>query len=270
MMTYKLAYSTNAYTRWKLVDAVADIRRLGFDGVELLADVPHAFPPLRDEALSSLREAAEGLGISNLNGNTFLDSFEPSLIDPDPVVRHRRVAYTLGTIDLARLLGGSCVCTCTGHLPSGTDAEGAGGFLKESLSEILEYAARDPQVRVGIEYEPGLYIEDARGLLRLLDEVAHPLLGVNLDLGHAVCKGEDPAETIEALKGRIWNIHIEDIKGRVHEHLVPGLGDIDFGRIRGALDRIGYDRFVTLEIYTCKDDPSGSGARALEHLRRFF
>lgn len=81
---------------------------------------------------------------------------------------------------------------------------------------------------------------------------------------------EDLAETIAAVAPRIWNIHIEDIKGRRHEHLVPGLGDIDFARVRKALDKARYDGWITLEIYPYKESPGESGSQALAHLRRYF
>jgi hypothetical protein len=42
----KLAFSTNAFTRHTLPESISEIGRLGYKGVEILADVPHAFPPL--------------------------------------------------------------------------------------------------------------------------------------------------------------------------------------------------------------------------------
>ncbi len=269
-MGYRIAYSTNAYTKWRLLEALADIRRLGFDGVEILADVPHAFPPLPEGGEEVLRAALKGFAVSNLNGNTHRGVFTPSLIDADPAMRRARVEYTKRTIDLARALGAANVCTCTGELPAGVSERDARRFLRESFDPILAHASEKPEVRVGIEYEPGFFIGGLAALKPFLDEVAHPLLGANLDLGHAKCLKEDPAETIGALGPRIWNVHIEDIKGYVHRHLIPGLGDMDFGRIRKALDRAGYRGFLTLEIYPYKDDPSGAGARSLEALRRNF
>lgn len=269
-MGYRLAYSTNAYTKWLLVKAVEDVKRLGYEGVEILADAPHAFPPLSDRGIEELRQALKGLGISNLNGNTVQDKFTPSLIAADGAERRERIEYTKRTIDLARALGAENVCTCTGFLPKGMAKREASKHLLASFEPILAYAEKKPEVRVGIEYEPGFFIGERDGLLAFFEEMDHPLLGANLDLGHAECVKEDLAETIGAIGPRIWNLHIEDIKGRVHEHLIPGLGDIDFAKIRKGLDKIGYRRFVTLEIYPYKDDPSGAGARSLEVLRRHF
>ena len=40
----KLAYSSNAYMNFSVEEAIRRIAALGFAGLELLADVPHAWP----------------------------------------------------------------------------------------------------------------------------------------------------------------------------------------------------------------------------------
>lgn len=274
----RFAYSTNAYTRRPLDSALRDIRARGFEGVEILADVPHAFPDRRLDVRALRSVLSEtGLAISNLNGNTAsgLDpdrrdpaGFWPSLLDRDEGLRARKVDYLRRLIDLARRLGAPCVCTASGPCPPGEDPDSAWNRLRGGLDEVLEFASREPAVRLGIEYEPGFLVGDLASLTRLLGEAAHPLLGANLDLGHAVCVGDDPVRAIEQLAGRIWNLHAEDIRGRVHDHLIPGRGDVDFARIGRALASTGYSGFLTLELYPYKDDPGGAGEEGLRHLRR--
>ena len=41
----KLAFSTNAYKKTTLEAAIDSIAGIGYAGVELMADVPHAYPP---------------------------------------------------------------------------------------------------------------------------------------------------------------------------------------------------------------------------------
>ncbi|MBI2931897.1 MAG: sugar phosphate isomerase/epimerase [Planctomycetes bacterium] len=271
-MPHRFAYSTNAYTKWPLERAIADIRWRGFDGVEILADVPHAWPEAADVA--TIRHALADFPVSNLNANTTVgldpSGIRPSLIDPDPATRRQKVQYVKRAIELARALGAPSVCTATGPRPPRVSSRQAQTLLSDALEQILAAAETKPDVRVGIEYEPGFFVGGMRSALRLIEELDHPLLGVNLDLGHAQCEGENLAEVIEAFGPRIWNIHIEDIRKRVHEHLIPGHGDIDFTRVRRALDRIRYDRFITLELYPYKDDPGGAGSQGLAHLRPIF
>src|SRR5688500_20221092 len=66
----KLAFSTNAYTRHTLVDALRGIRAAGFEGVEILADEPHAYPGTMDDASTdAVRRELDRLGLAGSNVN---------------------------------------------------------------------------------------------------------------------------------------------------------------------------------------------------------
>ena len=100
----KLAFSTNAYTKHSLIDALRGIKRAGFAGVEILADTPHAYPDAIDAAFTdSVKRELEKLelAVSNINVNCsfgyWKDAppepyFEPSLISPNPKHREDRRA----------------------------------------------------------------------------------------------------------------------------------------------------------------------------------
>jgi len=277
-MPFRFAYSTNSYTKWPLDRAIADVSTRGFEGVEILADVPHAFPASGLD-LDSIKAALSTtkLAVANLNGNTTagLDpgkrdpsGFWPGFLDSAIGVRKMKTEYVKNVIDLAREIGSPAVCTASGVRPPGTSDREAFSRMAGALEEILDHAARTPEVRVGLEYEPGFFLGDLASTLRLVRELGHPLLGFNLDIGHARCVGDDLEKAIGEAGPRIWNLHVEDIKGRVHEHLVPGRGDLDFGAMFRALERIKYDRWVTLELYPYKDKPGEAGEEGLKFLRR--
>lgn len=275
-MNFRFAYSSNAYTRFPLERAIDEIAEIGFDGIEILADIPHV-NPLRATARTADRVAARlcrrGLAVSNVNANTNLalsrldpEGFRPSLLETDESARRLRVEYIRRTIDFAAWIGAPCVAISVGRSPGGPARELRARLLR-GLEAVLAHADLR-RVDIGIEYEPGHYVESCRGLLRLLRAAGHPRLGANLDIGHAACAGENIPATIRRLRGRIWNLHIEDIRGRTHRHLVPGLGEIDFAAAFRALLRCGYRGFVTLELYPYKARPSWAGRRGLEHLKR--
>jgi sugar phosphate isomerase/epimerase len=68
------------------------------------------------------------------------------------------------------------------------------------------------------------------------------------------------------LAGRIWNVHVEDIKGRKHFHLIPGLGDLPFAQYINALRKINYDGYLTVELYSYQEQPEDAGRQALSYL----
>jgi len=81
------------------------------------------------------------------------------------------------------------------------------------------------------------------------------------------CVAEDPAELITTLKGYINHVHLEDIApSRVHQHLVPGTGAIDFSRIFNALSEINYDGYVTIELYPYLDNPFSAAQDTMNFL----
>jgi sugar phosphate isomerase/epimerase len=274
----RLAYSTNAYTRFALDEAIERIAQLGFAGVEILCDAPHWFPGRTAQADAQRlaeRLAALGLGVSSLNVNTANGYFaplppetvfEPSLSSRDPERRRWRLDYSIAALQLAQAVGAPCISVTSGRPDSGGTPEAGLSLFVDSLLRLCE-AAEPLGVRVGVEYEPGLLVERARELVEIIDRVGSACLGANLDIGHSWLDGEEPEEAVSLLAGRIWNVHVEDIAGRKHFHLIPGEGELPFARYRAALDRSGYAGFYTVELYTYPEMPDEAGRRALKALR---
>ena len=279
----ELAFSTNAYTRHALPDAIDRIADHGYAGVEILGDEPHAyFPAFGDADAERLIAALDDseLRVSNVNANTatgYYDDappssfFDPSVITADDADREWRIEYTKRAIDLAALTDAPAVCLATGRPLPGTPPERAHEHLRDSLDAILDHA-EEHGVDVGIEYEPELLVECTEEALALVDDVGRDSLGINLDVGHAAVYGEDPAEAIRRSAGHITGVHLEDIVGGVrgkHYHRIPGEGDLDFRAIFDALDDVGYEGFATLELYTYPDRPDEAAREAHEALSTY-
>ena len=278
----KLAFSTNAYTRHSLTDALRGIKAAGFQGVEILADVPHAYPgAIDDEFTRSVRRTLDetGLAVSNINCNcTFgywKDAppepyFEPSLISPNPKHRQDRTELILKTLDFAKGVGAANVSITSGRCLGGMPPDKAAWQFAASLRPILDRADA-LGVNLGIECEPGLYLEYISELREWIDRLSHPRFGANLDIGHSVVIGESIPVVVEMLRGRIWNLHVEDLPGRKHYHMIPGEGTgVDWAALRDALRDIKYDRYLTVELYTHTERPQEAAERSFEFLSDFF
>jgi sugar phosphate isomerase/epimerase len=76
---------------------------------------------------------------------------------------------------------------------------------------------------------------------------------------------------VELLRGRIWNLHVEDLPGRKHYHMIPGEGTgVDWAALRDSLRDVKYDRFLTVELYTHTERPQEAAERSFEFLSDFF
>lgn len=282
----QLAFASSAFRRFPLTDAMAAIKAAGYGAIEIMCDAPHAYPPhLTDADIEAIRAALRehGLAVSNLNAFMMTavhgpaaddslprvanDFWLPSYIDPDPADRRKRIDHTLNALALAARLGAPTISIEPGGPLNGGDEARAWDLFAEAIAECAEHAERH-NVTICIEPEPGLIIERTDQYLRFMERIASPMVAMNLDVGHLFCVGEDPAEAARRLGRHVRHIQIEDIAAsREHRHLAPGAGVIDFAAFRRALDDIGYDGYVTVELYPYLDDPSAAARESLAHLR---
>ena len=85
--------------------------------------------------------------------------------------------------------------------------------------------AEKMQVQLLIEPEPGLLIERFGQYLEFVERIDSPWVGLNFDIGHAYCVGEDPQDWVARMATHTRHYHFEDIAAtRVHKHLIPGTG----------------------------------------------
>jgi sugar phosphate isomerase/epimerase len=278
-VAFRFAFSTNAYVRFSVEEALHRIGRAGYKGVELLADVPHAWPTgLLEETVRLIRRTLEvtGLGLANLNGFMMQavgdprhPYWHPSWIEPTAELRALRREHTRRVLRLAKILEAPSIQTAPGGpLPRGMSRPQALRIFYDELMPCVELA-EELGVSLLLEPEPGLLIERFEQFLEFAQRVGSPALGLNFDVGHAFCVGQDPAEWIPQLAGYTRHYHLEDIAAdRTHRHLIPGEGAIDLRSVLEAIRHTGYRGWITVELYPYVDNPDAAARQALEYLQR--
>ena len=273
----KLAFSSNAYMHYSIEATIERIASLGYTGIEILADVPHAWPAgLLEERKQSIRDslARHKLAISNVNAfmmNAVADPrqpyWHPGWTDPDPHYRAIRREHTKRALRLAAEIGAPNITTEPGGrlTPDQTWNDGAAIFYDE-LMPCVEVAEKVGVVLL-IEPEPDLMIERFGEYLKFMERIDSPFVGLNFDIGHAYCVGEDPQDWVEKMARYTRHYHFEDIAStRVHKHLIPGHGAIDFAATLAAIQRTGYDGWITVELYPYIDNPDDAAREAREYM----
>ncbi len=274
----KFAYSTNAYMRFPFEEAVSRIAKLGYTGLELLADVPHAWPMnLLPGDVERIRQTLDRHGMAISNVNAFMmrgvndprqPYWYPSWIEPDPNYRAIRREHTKRALMLAAELGAPGIQTEPGGpLPPGLSRRHAYRIFYDELMPCVEVAEK-LGVHLLIEPEPGLLIERFEQFLEFAGMIDSPAVGLNFDIGHAFCVGQSPEVWIPTMAQFTRHYHIEDISAqRVHHHLIPGEGAIDFPAVLKAIRDSHYSGWVTVELYPYVDDPDAAGQKALKYLQ---
>jgi sugar phosphate isomerase/epimerase len=274
----RLAFSTNAYLRHPFDEAAQRIAAIGYAGLELLADVPHAWPAgLLDVQKQGILKSMERAGLAFSNINAFMMNaindyrqpyWYPSFIEPDPQYRRVRIDHTRRALSLCAELGAPHITTEPGGpIAPGQSRQEAIDLFVEVLKPLAQHA-HDLGVLLLIEPEPGLLLETTDQYLEVAERLNAPSIGLNFDVGHAFCVKEDLPRAIAKLATHIRHYHVEDIAAsRVHHHLVPGTGAIDFVEVIKAIRKTGYDGWVTVELYPFIEDPDTAARSALSILR---
>src|SRR5262249_47895609 len=173
---------------------------------------------------------------------------QPTLLASDESARDTRLEFLKLAIHIAQSLGSDAVSFWSGRASEPADDEVLMSRLVAGCRELCDYAAM-LDVHLAFEPEPGMFIDTMPRFAELPQRVGHPAVGLTLDVGHLHCMGELPiAEHIRQWKDWLWNVHIEDMRRGVHEHLMFGEGEMDFGEVLGALREVGYAGGVHVEL----------------------
>jgi sugar phosphate isomerase/epimerase len=267
-------YSTNAFVKHTLLDSLDKIAALEFKGVEIMCDQPHLYPPeYPGDRLAQVRQrlTTNGLKPTNLNSFTLFavgDTYLPSWIESDPQRRRMRVKHTLACLEIAAFLDCANISVPPGGpLEKTMGRKQALGLFHQGLDQVLP-RAEELGVQLLIEPEPDLLMERTAEIKPFVREIGSASVGINFDIGHFFCAGEDPVVALEELFEWVGHMHIEDIGAdRRHNHLIAGLGAIDFLSVFQAMASLGYERDISLELYPYVDEPEAAGrqSRAFLH-----
>jgi sugar phosphate isomerase/epimerase len=272
-----LAFSTNAFKKNSLEEAIASIAEAGYTGVELMADLPHAYPPSLDSAARmAIKHQIRSLGlfVSNINAFTHFaagDTYHPTWIEEDERLRDLRIEHTMHCIEFASEMQCKTVSIQPGGPMIGTtmNRQTAGRRFANGLERLIPLA-ESLGITIAIEPEPGLFIQTAAEYMEFKSTFfsSDSNIQMNCDIGHLFCVNDDPAQVIRSMTREIAHVHLEDIgANRVHQHLAPGKGAIDFRSIFAALREIEYPGWVTVELYPYETTAAGVAKQALTYLK---
>lgn len=251
-----IGYNTNGFAHHDLVEAMNLLVKMGCGGIGITIDQA-ALNPFKAHGKEQLNDV-KGFLRTHPNVRTVIETgarflldpyvkHEPTLVSASAVQRAKRIDFYKYAIDVAAELGSDCV-----SIWSGINREDAPDLLldrlADGLDQVCNYATR-AGVLIGFEPEPGMVIDTLARFQRLLQWFDHPSLRLTIDIGHLFCQGEVPIhDYLVRWQDRLINVHIEDMKAGVHEHLQFGEGEMNFPPILKTLQEINYTGCVQIEL----------------------
>jgi L-ribulose-5-phosphate 3-epimerase len=270
-----LGYNTNGFAFHRLVDAIEIMHELGYGAVGITLDVHHLNPfqvtYIEEDDLNEVLDNYCMRCVIETGARFLLDSrrkHQPTLVDPNPMQRVVRANFLKAAISIARMLKADAVSFWAGSPPDGGNADEKDVLrrLEGELALLLPFA-KSSGVKLALEPEPGMAIATTEQGMDFVRRMGDPMLGLTVDVGHIHCLNEgDPAEILRSVGDRLFNVHIEDMKRGVHDHLMFGDGEMDFPPIFDALRSIGYDKGVYVELSRHAHDAVNAARKAMEFL----
>jgi sugar phosphate isomerase/epimerase len=252
------------------------IAGLGFRGVEIMGDRPHLYPPdFESSDINRIKKILEKhhLKITNINSFTLFavgDTYLPSWIEPDKNRRDIRIRHTIDCLKVAYQLGCTNISIPPGGPLGNLSRNDAMSLFQQGLEQVIPLAEQ-LGVNILVEPEPDLLMENSSEFTSFIKDIQSPMVGLNFDIGHFFCAGEDPSASFENLFEWVGHVHLEDIaESRVHNHLIAGHGAIQFLDIFKTMKRLGYQGDISLELYPYVDTPEVAGRESLEYLLPIF
>jgi sugar phosphate isomerase/epimerase len=274
----RLGYNTNGFADHRLEDAIAILAEIGYQSVAVTLESNLLDPPdprgvaCAVERIKPILDRT-GLNVTLETGSRFIldprRKHQPTLLSGAEDDRRTRLEFLKAAVDIAAEVGAESVSLWSGIPDDHANDGELFARLTIGLMELLDHAA--PRgVRLSFEPEPGMFIDTVAKFAQLHHEMAHPQFGLTLDVGHIHCLGDGSSvEQIQQWRDALRNMHIEDMRRGVHEHLMFGEGEMDFGPIFQALREIDYPGPVHVELPRHSHNAVEVARRSFEFLRRF-
>ncbi|HEY2908800.1 MAG TPA: sugar phosphate isomerase/epimerase family protein [Gemmataceae bacterium] len=279
-----LGYNTNGFAHHRLEDAIASIGELGYGGVAITPDVYHR-PLLETGYFDGDPYSGDKNKLSNYlverklkcvieTGARFIldpkQKHQPTLVSLDTDGRCERLAFLQTCANLAAKVNAECVSFWSGTPTDDATPRALMLRLVDGCKRLADAAAAKG-IRLAFEPEPGMFIDTMDKFAELHARVNHPAFGLTLDIGHLVCNSELPVSLhLKQWKHVLWNVHVEDMKRGVHDHLMFGDGEVDFADVFAGLKEINYAGGIYVELSRHSHDAVNAARKSKAFLDRFL
>ena len=268
----KFAICNEIFQGWKIEDTFAYAAKVGYAGVEIAPfTLANSVTDISTGERQTMREAAARNNIAIAGIHWVLVKPEGLYINhPDHSLRERTAKYFCDLVDFCADLGGKVMVVGSPkqrNVLPGVSREQAWDWAASTFRSAV---AQAEQREVTLCFEPLApvetnFINTAAEALQFVQQVPSPRFKIILDV-KAMCSESNPVpQIIHESWPHFAHFHANDrnLKG-------PGFGDVDFKPIAAALKEVGYQGFISVEVFNFDDGAEAIASRSLEYLRRVF
>ncbi|MCL5279451.1 MAG: sugar phosphate isomerase/epimerase [Planctomycetes bacterium] len=270
----KFALCNEMFESRPMAQVCSVARRLGYHGIEI---APFTLAPsATDVSTAQRREVRQiiqdhGLEVVGLHWLFAKTPLTLHLTTPDQATWQRTRDYLAALLDLCSDLGGKVLVLGSPKqrdILANQTKQGAWQRAVELLSSVTDQAQEQG---LTICFEPlspaeTNFINTVAEGMKLVRQVRHPNFKIHLDAKAMSSESKPVAAVIRSVKAKdIGHFHVNDpnLYG-------PGMGDLDYAPIAEAAREIGYDKWLSVEVFKYDPDPETIAQKSIDYLRRFW
>jgi sugar phosphate isomerase/epimerase len=266
----KFGICSEIFNEWNDFQRTCDfVKDVGYDGIEIapssfVQDVKDFTLPMRDDVVKQAQDV--GLDIVGLHW-ILVGPQGVHLTSPDDAVRARTAQYLIDLAHLCGDLGGKIMVFGSPkqrNLMDGVSYEEAFDFARGVVERALPACEERGVTLLMEQLAPAEtnFCDTVERTVALIDAVNHPNFKLILDTKAMVDEPEGRPALIRKYAPYLRHYHAND--PNLHG---PGWGEVPFEPIFEALQNIGFDRYVSVEVFNFEPGPVAIAGRSFEYMQ---
>ncbi len=256
-----------------MAEVASIARKLGYNGLEI---APFTLAPSATEVTAAqrkeTRQAIEDQGLECVGLHwLFAGPSGLHMTTPDDAVWTHTRDYLSALLDLCSDLGGKVLVLGSPKQRSILESQTPSGAWQRAVDLLGSVVDKAGDLGLTICLEPLSpaetdFINTVDEGMKLVRQVNHPSLKIHLDV-KAMCSEAKPVPEIirSVTADEIGHFHVNDAN-----LYGPGMGDVDYAPIAKAIDEVGWNRWLSVEVFKYDPDPETIAKKSIDYLRKFW
>ena len=268
----KFAICNEIFTDWNLHDAMGFAQKTGYQGIEIAPyTIASSVTQISGAERAQLKKVAERVGIEICGIHWVLVGVEGMYLNhPNTPVQNRTRRYLRDLVDFCADIGGKTMVVGSPkqrNVMQEVSSARAWAIATDTFRDAVK-TAEDRGVTICIEPLAPTetnFINTAYEAVEFAQQFKSPAMKIILDV-KAMCSEELPInKIIKESAPHFAHFHANDknLKG-------PGFGKVDFRPIAAALHEVGYDGYVSVEVFKFDEGPEVIARKSLDYLHETF
>ncbi|MCM8778160.1 MAG: sugar phosphate isomerase/epimerase [Candidatus Omnitrophica bacterium] len=267
----KIGICNEMFNNWELEKVFSFAKETGYQGIEIAPfTLGEKVDKIPQEILKKIRELSSRYNLEVIGTHWLLVKPEGlSVSTNDKVLREKTADYLCKLVGFTADIGGSLMVFGSPkqrNIAEGQTYEGVKENVKEVLKKVLKecekrsiFLCLEPLARTETNF-----INTAAQAIDIIEEISHPYLKLHLDVKAMSDEQKLIPEIIKEGRKYLKHFHTNDknLGG-------PGSGEIDYTPIIATLKEIGYNEWLSVEVFDFTPGPETIAKQSIDYLKKF-